>query len=184
MTEAQPEECKWSAFWMLWMRWATWHTEPGVQGNCQLQWPGVAFDSAVLSARHDGASQQGVAVSQLTRRRLTLFITCGTRQRSESALTWAREEDDRGGGSDGRAEESRKGCWCLQSLLYPLKTPQGGLPLSHVWASKPWEQNTVHLSHGINIHQCNLVLCPVYWKYTKMFSVQAPKVDRFSSLMS
>lgn len=56
------------------------------------------------------ASQQGVAVSQLTRWRLTLFITCGTCQQLRSAPTWAGEEDDKGGGSDGRAEESRRGC--------------------------------------------------------------------------
>lgn len=95
--------------------------------------------SAALSARR-GASQQGVAVSQLTRRRLTLFITCGTRQRPRSALKPLPEPERRvieGVGVTGGAEESRKWCWCLQSLLYPLKTPQGWLPpFPHVWASK------------------------------------------------
>lgn len=169
---------------MLRTRWAARHARPGVRGKLSVAvtWCSVWFSCVICYAWW--ASQQGVAVSQLTRWRLTLLIACGTRQQPQCALTWAGEEDDRGGGSDGRAEESREGRWCLQSLLYPLKSPQGGPPLSHVWASKHWEQNTIHLSHGISIHQCNLVLCPVYWKHTKKFKAFAQKVDRFSSLMS
>lgn len=66
----------------------------------------IRFSRVICSTQ---ASQQGVAVSQLTRWRLTLVI----KHRCLSALTWAGEDDETRGGTDERAEETTR--WCSQS---------------------------------------------------------------------
>lgn len=146
----------------------TWHTGSGVLGNCQLQWPAVAFDSAVLSAKHGPASEVWLCRSwqgddghcsshAVPVNSPGLLLPEPERRTIERVgVMWGPNKAGRGVGD------------CRVSFT-PSKLLEGNFPFP---MSELPNTDTIHLSHGISIHQCNPVLSPVYWKHTKMFKVQ------------
>lgn len=136
-SEVHLEECKWSVFWTLCARSTACprHDTPGLvfKRNCQLQWPTVVFHSAVLSARHGPHSKVW-----LCRCWQGDDWCCSSHVVPVNSPSLLLPEPDRrmieGVGVICRRRKEGGGSVC--SLLYPFKTPQGWLPLSHVLASK------------------------------------------------
>lgn len=120
------------------------HSQPGTFTNrsTTLTYCSVSLGRVICEA---WASQQGVAVSQLTRWRLTPFITCGTCQQPRLFLP---EPDRRmmGGGGEWSAGRGNKE---VEVLVVSLTTPTGWLPLPNVWAPNRQQRATSpHTSWG------------------------------------
>lgn len=161
-SEVHLEECKWSVFWTLCTRSTARPRQHDTLGlvferNYQLQWHcSLVFHSAVLSARHGPHSK--VWLCRCWQGDDWCCSSRGTCQQPQSALTWAGQEDDRGGGSDTSAEDRRR--WrCLQSSLPFQNTPRVASSFPCLSFQTQTEQSTIHLSHMGSVNASAIRFC-------------------------